>query len=334
MSRAQLPPEAFDARVSDANTSGARAGGAIASGAIANSSQPQKTPRARACHAAAYAPALGGTAVFGGARVCGRDVLTDDTLWLWNGLQWSVLATGGPSAREDALLVFDSKRNVLVLYGGRRDGGIFMDTWEWSRATSWRKIESTMNPGMIEHASMAFDSTLGRVVLFGGAEGREFRDATWEWNGTVWNRVRPSPYPAARIGHSMIWDPASQSVMLYGGFSAAKQLRDLWRWKGQRWTRVDSAGPTYTEGSSLAPGKSALTVIGPGLLEAKTASVWTFEMGKWKIVQAAQRPDVLVGAAVTYDAKRGRYVLTGGGETAEPGIRVVEFDGVAWSAMR
>ncbi len=290
----------------------------------------QKTPRARACHAAAYASTLGGIAIFGGARVCGRDVLADDTLWLWNGQQWSALATGGPSAREDAQMVFDSRRGVLVLYGGRRDERVLADTWEWSRNAGWKRIESTNNPGALEHSAMAFDSVRGRVVLFGGAFPNQFKDETWEWSGAVWTKINAPASPAARIGHSMLWDAGSRSVVLYGGFSPSTQFRDMWRWNGQRWLLADSVGPTYSEGPSLAFHNGELMIAGAGLADGKVLNVWTYSAGRWTSRSVAQPAALLVGAVSTFDAGRGRMVITGGGETNEPGIRVVEFDGKRW----
>lgn len=291
-------------------------------------------PGTRACHAATNAAALGGLVVFGGALQCGRNVLPDDTLWLWNGSAWAALAQGGPSAREDAQMTFDSKRNTLVLYGGRRDGAIYTDTWEWSRASGWRNIAATTNPGALEHAAITFDSLRGRAVLFGGALGRTFQAATWEWDGRSWSKREATVAPDARIAHSMTWSSSLRSVVLYGGFSQARQYSDLWRWNGAQWTRVDSGGPTYSEGPSLAAGRQGLLVAGPGLRDTGAIRMWNYADARWTpVVTAADggtAPSTVIGAQLTYDTRRDVYVWSGGALPAAPSIRLVEFDGRRW----
>jgi hypothetical protein len=291
-------------------------------------------PGARACHAATNAPALGGLIVFGGALQCGRNVLPDDTLWLWNGATWTALAHGGPSAREDAQMTFDSRRNTLVLYGGRRDGAIYSDTWEWNRAAGWRRITSTTNPGALEHAAITFDSLRGRAVLFGGALGRTFQAATWEWDGRSWSKREAAVVPDARIAHSMTWSASLRSVVLYGGFSQTRQYTDLWRWNGTRWTRIDTAGPTYSEGPSLAAGRQGLLVAGPGVIDTGAIRVWRYADARWTPVAAASdggaAPPTLIGAQLTYDSRRDVYVWSGGALPSVPRIRLVEFGGNRW----
>ena len=296
--------------------------------------QAQADPGTRACHAATNAAALGGLVLFGGALQCGRNVLPDDTLWLWNGSTWAALAHGGPSAREDAQMTFDSRRHTLVLYGGRRDGAIYADTWEWNRASGWRDVTPATSPGALEHAAITFDSLRGRVVLFGGALGRTFQSATWEWDGRAWTKREVAVSPDARIAHSMTWSASWRAVVLYGGFSQARQYHDLWRWNGSQWTQIDTAGPTYSEGPSLVAGTQGLLVAGPGLTDAGAIRMWRYVDARWTPVAAAAdggpAPSTLVGAVLTFDSRRDVYVWSGGALPSSQPMRLVEFSGTRW----
>jgi hypothetical protein len=77
----------------------------------------------------------GGVFLFGGQRDTVPHLV--DTLWLWNGSTWRAVADEGPHHRGMAAMAFDTRRGVLVLYGGtqgsvgRSSGTQYGDTWEW-----------------------------------------------------------------------------------------------------------------------------------------------------------------------------------------------------------
>jgi Kelch motif protein len=97
-------------------------------------------PGPRTSPGAAYDSKRGVTVVFGG--VDGSGFLGD--LWAWTGAEWRKLAdasSAGPAPRATGQLVYDQKRDRVVLFGGRNrwPDGDLNDTWEWDGAT-WRRI--------------------------------------------------------------------------------------------------------------------------------------------------------------------------------------------------
>jgi hypothetical protein len=287
-------------------------------------------PLSRACHSAAYADHLGGTVVCGGATQCGVNVLADDTLWLWNGDSWRALGAGGPSPREDAQMVYVSARRSLILYGGRREGTVYTDTWEWSDGR-WRQLATRSNPGPLQHAAAAYDAKRQRLVVFGGAIGRDFQSSTWELVDGDWIRVSVDASPPARVGHSMIADPVTGVISMYGGFASSGEFRDLWRFTGSRWIDERITGPTTSEGPALVFIDGALTVLGPGV-GGTTIRAWSRVGSEWRELAANGAPPVAVGAITTYDTARKRIVVTGGvaDQTGSRWIRVAEHTGAGW----
>src|SRR5688572_11434546 len=93
---------------------------------------------ARSCHAMAYVPSVAGVVSIGGARACGVDVVADSAVWKWDGTRWAPVGTPLPSRREDALVSFDSRRRLLVLYGGRAASVVHRDTWELT-GSAWQR---------------------------------------------------------------------------------------------------------------------------------------------------------------------------------------------------
>ncbi len=273
-----------------------------------------------------------GVVVFGGSGFCGTNVIADSAFWSWNGRAWSPLPGVVPSRREDALLTYDDRRKVLVLYGGRSSGQVYRDTWEWN-GSSWirRSDETASSPGPLEHAAAAFDSARGRVVLFGGGtQDRKLHGTVWEWDGSRWYR-HSAPGPAARVGHSMA--SGAGGVFLYGGFNEAGLLADLWKWNGVAWEQVHNAGPTFTEGMALVSTETGLLVVGGGTGDVAPGAplkVWRFAGRAWTELPGTG-PSLKVGQGVAYDVDRRKLVLFGGAiPNGAASSELWEFDEGGW----
>ena len=79
--------------------------------------------------AMAYHEKLGGVVMFGGRATAGKELL--DQTWLRKEGKWQrILADdAAPPARDYAAVAYDSKRGVIVLYGGRDQRGIGGKGW-------------------------------------------------------------------------------------------------------------------------------------------------------------------------------------------------------------
>jgi hypothetical protein len=164
--------------------------------------------------------------LFGGAGVPPGPkepiVVFDDT-WVWNGATgakganganvansanvadnasgakgagWRRISGPSPPARYAHAMAFDSRCNIIVMYGGAqmtadRQTVHLEDMWQWD-GRRWTEIKLTgRTPGKRYSPAMAFDPSRNRIVLSGGLEvkGRgEFTafDDVWEWDGSRW----------------------------------------------------------------------------------------------------------------------------------------------------
>jgi hypothetical protein len=126
-------------------------------------------PEPRYRSAMVYDRARGEWVMFGGDTGA---VGTDD-LWIHDGRRWSrrvrgdVTTTPWPSPRREHALVYDSERQVVLLYGGESPSLTALDdTWAWDGDTWSQLIVSGPGP-RVGHA-MAYDRASGLVVLHGG----------------------------------------------------------------------------------------------------------------------------------------------------------------------
>ena len=134
------------------------------------------------------------TVVFGGMGARRGEApapLFGDT-WEFDGTTWSEIPGAGPPPRLGAGVAYDSKRGLVLVFGGANHERVFNDLWSWDGAT-WRKLaESGPEPRVMGY--IAYDKKRDRVVLFGGRpappENRDLGD-TWEWDGATWRRFAP-----------------------------------------------------------------------------------------------------------------------------------------------
>lgn len=133
------------------------------------------TPEARS-GSAAFADDVSGRAVVFGGEASGPTML--DSTWAFQFAPpgWSPITPGAkPSARADALGLFDPVRRKFILFGGRGKTPVghdqaLADTWSFNAATNqWAPLAAGAVGGRWYMAG-AYDPTRDRLVAFGGRD--------------------------------------------------------------------------------------------------------------------------------------------------------------------
>ena len=149
------------------------------------------SPPGRQGHVMVFDSKRNRVVVFGGAGSGGPGQPPpqfSDT-WEFDGTTWTEKRASGPGPRGAAGAAFDSKRGVVLIFGGAGPQGFFGDTWSWDGST-WKKLADT-GPEPRAMGYLAYDKVRDRMVLFGGRKGWPDGDLndTWEWDGSKWTRV-------------------------------------------------------------------------------------------------------------------------------------------------
>ena len=139
-----------------------------------------------------YDPVRRKVVVFGGMGLragASPAPLFGDT-WEFDGSTWTLRPVAGPPARLGAGVAYDSKRALVILFGGANHERVFDDLWSWD-GTTWKKLaEGGPQPRVMGY--IAYDRLRDRIVLFGGrprAPANVDLDDTWEWDGASWRRI-------------------------------------------------------------------------------------------------------------------------------------------------
>jgi len=246
--------------------------------------------------------------------------------------QWVLVATAGPSPRNNFAMAYDSVRERIVLFGGNT-GGDNGETWEWD-GVAWTRVALTgPQPGPRRGARMAFDAARGECVMVGSESG-EPNVRTWLWNGLLWRSVDDNPN-GNRSSAALAYDPIRQRVMVHGG---SLWIRNISEWDGFAWaSRSDATPPAGRQEHTAAflPSRGTVVIFGgyasPGEI---VNEMWDWNGSEWSPVPQASPPPHRNNHAMAYDAARSRLVVVGGGTSTVCGLADTwEFDGTTWQQM-
>lgn len=226
--------------------------------------------------------------------------------------------------------VYDSNRNVVVMFGGWLDQTEQPTnlTWEFKGIT-WQQIDTpTAPPARIWHG-MAYDSDRQVVVLYGGrtdASG-DFYD-TWEYDGNNWSQVFTDTEVHAFYGFGMTYDSCRKRVLLY-----QSDIAITWAYDGIDWQIIDTAAhPTYNFLTALVfdPARCRAVLFGGG-----TDETWEFDGVDWEQIITAHKPMSRWAHSMAYNPLSGNVVLFGGyGPEYPSGTALAdtwEYDGIDWN---
>ncbi|MCC6323157.1 MAG: hypothetical protein IT438_17165 [Phycisphaerales bacterium] len=264
-------------------------------------------PDARSAHAMAYDPVRRETVVFGGYASGGLGY-HDDT-WTYDGTNWTLRATTGPSPRANASMAFDSSRGVMVLFGGYF-GGSLGETWEWDGANWMQRTPVGDSPLARNDHGVAFDSTRNVTVLFGGGStlGGSLLSDTWEWNGTAWTQRVSAGGPASH-GTSMAFDAHRGVCVLFGVANS-----DTYEYNGVVWTRVSTTGPSWRGYAPMAydPIRGVCVLTGGNVAGISQSGTYDWNGATWTSPDVGD-PGPRQGHKLAFDTTRNALVQFGGG---------------------
>lgn len=119
-------------------------------------------------------------------RLSGRTILFDfSSTFAWNGISWTWIPTnspvGGGLGGLSSVMVYDSIRNVAVLFGNFVSTFYTNTTWEWNGSVWAEAVQAGPLPGY-GHAA-AFDSNRNACIAFGGyISSNTLTGNTWSYS--------------------------------------------------------------------------------------------------------------------------------------------------------
>lgn len=287
---------------------------------------PSDWPPIRSHHGWDYNSRTGKFILFGGS-------FKNDT-WEWNGSSFKKLTVvNSPSPRTATDIVYDSTRNVFVLFGGYTFDGYSDETWEFD-GTDWKEIKPAQNPpARIDHAA-AYDAKREKIVIFGGQDESNTRlSDTWEWDGKNWVQVVTVNSPASQREAAMNFDPLSERIVLNGIIGSLLNDSGTWFYDGTDWTPLTKtvSPPARMDMSAAFDRKRNKTVIFGGYhkTEYMMDDTWEWDGREWTKIVTSPKPSPRYGSRMAFDNYSQNVALFGGYDN-EFRNDLWHFDGNGW----
>jgi hypothetical protein len=217
-----------------------------------------------------------------------------------------------PGPRWGHTFVYDPIRDNVLLFGGARERGTFLnDTWTWD-GNSWthHQIPSPPHRGF---AAATFHADQGTVLLHGGRSNeRTTNSDTWEWDGTNWKELEAkSPHQCDH--HQIVYLEHEKKVMAFGGWTGEDVSGDTWAWDGA-WQQITAEGPRKRAafGMTYDSSQERVVLFGGLWIDGQYADLWQWKNQAWEQLGGPYDNSSLDHHAMTYDAKYQQIVVFGG----------------------
>ena len=161
-----------------------------------------------------------------------------------------------PKGRTNGNFVYDTTRNISLLFGGF-DDDIDNNVWTYDgSAGKWNELQTTNQQSIFRVSTAAYDSTNDKIITFGGSDFGNYHDQTWSFDYTskTWTQMSPDTSPSQRWQASMVFDEKHDRVILFGGNYLTNVLGDTWSYDytSDNWTQLSpQTSPSARGGHSM-----------------------------------------------------------------------------------
>ncbi len=263
--------------------------------------------------AATSNPLTGACYLFGGMSA-GQ---VQNTLWRWDGTNWTAFAGPGPSPRLRTALACDPATGDVYLFGGVNPNNFPLnDLWRWN-GTTWQAITGGPAPAARYSHAMTWDPGLGSngglLVHGGDSYWTGPVGNCWEWTAASGWTQQGGVTPPANHGHGMCYDAARGRVILLAYAPAGTS--QTWEWDGNNWQQLTpGTAPEARQFGGLCYDTTRQRVLlygGGGTTSAVGSyTVWSWDGVAW--TRELVEPEGRTWTTTVYDEARDRLVLTMG----------------------
>jgi hypothetical protein len=228
---------------------------------------------------------------------CPAGIDSDSQTWAYNyhANTWTNLkATGGPSGLVGARMVYDTKADRMILFGGLNvpllwsgNAVYHNETWVYDFTTNtWTNMHPTTIPPGQNFFQMDYDAASDRVLAWIKPDSDGSNNMwAYDYTANIWT-AQPVNEPSWRYYGAMAYDSALDRTFLFGGATADSSetpLDDLWSYDyaSQTWEQIKfTSGPSARGWATLtySPRADRLVLIGGGTDRYSfTNEVWIFD---------------------------------------------------------
>jgi len=229
-----------------------------------------------------------------------------------------------PSARSHHALGYDSKRGMVVLFGGQNEQLSYNDTWIYDPVNNvWMNVTPPVSPSPRVDFGFAYDEKSDNFILYGGryGDGSIIMNDTWAYNpaSRTWINMNPATHPPSCYGHAMAYDPKSDRIILFGGYCINYHSPETWAYdfNTNTWTNMHSSDPPAGRVNHrlVYDSRNHRLLLFSGVTPAGILNdLWSYDArsNTWTNLTPKITPPARLGHSMAYDIRSGRAVIFGG----------------------
>jgi hypothetical protein len=307
-----------------------------------NRSTPFNGPIQRQDPCIAYDSKAGKMILFGGYS--NVDGLYKQDTWQWSGMDqnWTTRtnANAKPPARRGGMMVYDSKRDQIILFGGY-GSTYFNDVWTWSSTTpNWtQQTISGVQPAATYNNQMFYDVARDKVILFENYYTIwELDPATFKWTQRLSTTTGVPTAFTQRGYYEVTFDTDRSKLLFVAGYGYDPTIgsvydADVWEWDAvtglytERATAVGVSQPAgrRAHGVSYDSARRVVVLFGgyvqvTGGANGPTNDSWEWDgiSGKWtETTPPGVRPLSRTNHLQVFDSMRATTLIFGGSVPAD-----------------
>lgn len=237
-----------------------------------------------------YDPVRHVSVLFGGNGAHGwwGDFLNDT--WTFDGSRWSQKSpTTMPSPRAFSVVAFDSKRGVVVLFGGYNGAGL-NDLWTWD-GTNWSPEAAAASPPQMFPLGLAYQPD-GSLLVAGqsapGGGGILAAVQSWTYANQTWREVTAGGTPPCLDHYGASAQDLQRGVLVFfGGYCTGATVK----WDGSKWTEVTPNPSPPNRGNEAGspamaydPDHHAVLLYGGYKSGTYVNDLWAWDGAAWKML--------------------------------------------------
>jgi MYXO-CTERM domain-containing protein len=215
---------------------------------MTNRSAPYNGPIQRQSPNLAFDSKAGKLMLFGGYSSV--DGLYKQDTWEWSGTDANWVnrtnANAKPPARRGGMMVYDTKRDQLILFGGY-GAAYYNDVWTWTAGTrNWTQQTITgMQPGGTYNNVMFYDPIRDKCVLFVNYYTIwELDPGTWTWAQRQSSGTGVPTDFTNRSYYEVTYDTDRSKILFVGGYNYVSGMGNVYDGSVFEW---DAATATYSK---------------------------------------------------------------------------------------
>ncbi|MHA1911109.1 MAG: Kelch repeat-containing protein [Candidatus Kariarchaeaceae archaeon] len=263
------------------------------------------SPSARFDHSMAYDGSRGNIMLFGGFTSNDRS----NDLWKFDPDEnsWTeIISANSPSVRSSNSLVYDSKFDRLILFGGYGfSDDKLNDLWFYYFAnSSWVELELANQPSVRYGHTMVYDKINEITLLFGGNDNGKKNDL-WKFDTNVntWQELYPINSPVKRYWHSASYHQENGEMVVFGGDISTYQaevLEDIiWVYNTEEnnWREIDTEiHPVARKCNTLTycPDSKTMLMFGGIAIDDYFSDLWSLDSNyEWEEIDYSITDDII-----------------------------------------